>query len=85
MFDGVKSGALANTLRASGLDLDVPAEDYPAEHLPHWLFMLSESLHPTASRAEALRLTGYDAAMRKSREVMDSEYRSASHLQTTEM
>ena len=69
VFEGVKGGPLAHGLRASGLDLDAMAEDYPAEKLPRWLFMLSESLHPSAPRGEALRRTGFDAAMRKRREV----------------
>ena len=68
VFEGVKGGPLAQPLLDSGLDLEALSADYPAENLPRWLSLLSSSLHPQATPAEALRRTGFEAATRKSRE-----------------
>jgi uncharacterized protein (TIGR02265 family) len=64
IFGSAKGEAVAQTLRAAGLDLAALTPDYPAERLPQWLSLLSEVRHPQASRAEALRRVGFEAALK---------------------
>lgn len=61
LFGSARGEPVSNRLRAVGLDLEALATDYPAERVPEWLFVLSSSLHPGASPAEALRRVGFDA------------------------
>ena len=40
--------------------LEAVESEYPVEHLPPWLDLLSSSLHPDAPRGEALRRIGFE-------------------------
>lgn len=68
LFQGAKGAPVAEQLRASGLDLGALTPDYPAERLPQWLTTLSQSLHPTQPRGEALRRMGFEAVRGVKRE-----------------
>lgn len=61
LFGAARGEAVSQQLRDAGLDLEALDADYPAERVPQWLWVLSSSLHPDATPAEALRRTGFDA------------------------
>jgi uncharacterized protein (TIGR02265 family) len=61
LFGAARGEPVSGLLREAGLDLEAVSLDYPAERVPQWLSLLSSSLHPGQSPAEALRRTGFDA------------------------
>ena len=60
LFSRARGTELATAFHRAGLNLEAVESEYPVEHLPPWLDLLSSSLHPDAPRGEALRRIGFE-------------------------